>query len=300
MAQRLATVLVFAASLAACSTIVGADFDDRHEQGANGGTSSQGGASGTSSGGSDQSGGKSSGGAPANGGSSNAGGAGDGGANGGTNSGGRSSAGGTVALAGAGGASAGEGGAAGAEPGGAGVGASGGVGGEAGFGGLGGVGGSSDGGGAGAPPTGAPDVVLNEVKGQGSGDDYIELFNRGTAALDLEGYGISDESNTFIFPAGARLEPNEFLLLLLGQIAVGGSYTCFTPHPCYHATWGVSQKGENVYFRGRQNQVIDTTLYPDQGSSSGLTNEQTWGRYPNGTGSFVATQRTPEATNLLP
>lgn len=296
MTERLTTTLVLTALLGACSTIVGADFDDRHEYIANGGASSHGGASGSSTGGAIQAGGKSAGGAQSHGGAAAA--------NGGTGDGGLSSFGGTTTtLGGAAGASGGDAGAAGQGGAGAGqggVGASGGVGGDAGMGGLGGAGGSPEGGSAGGPPIGTADVVLNEVKGQGAGDDYIELFNRGTVALDLQGYGISDESNTFVFPAGAKLEANEFVILLLGQTAVGGTYQCFTPNPCYHATWGVSQNGENVYFRGPQNQVIDTTRYPDQASASGLTNEQTWGRYPNGTGSFVATQRTPEVTNRLP
>lgn len=293
MSRSNAVGLGLVALLGACSTIVGADFDDRHERTAHGGASATGGTAGSANGGTTQAGAKNSGGTQASGGSSNE--------HGGSSNGGALSFGGTAPIGGGG-----SGGTAGADDGGnAGAGqggstAMGGVGGEAGLGGMAGGGGSPEGGAAGSAPVGTPDVVLNEVKGQGSGDDYVELYNRGSGTLALEGYGISDSNNTFIFPAGASLAPKQYVLLLLGQTAVGGTYTCYTPAPCYHATWGISQNGENVYFRGRQNQVLDMTLYPSQSASGGLTNEQTWGRYPNGTGSFAATRRTPEAENLLP
>ena len=66
----------------------------------------------------------------------------------------------------------------------------------------------------GAPADGV--VVLNEIEGQGDGDDYIELFNRGPGDADLGGYGIADENNTFLIPSATILEPGEYLLLLLG------------------------------------------------------------------------------------
>ncbi|MFZ5891496.1 MAG: lamin tail domain-containing protein [Myxococcota bacterium] len=290
------SLVLATALLTACSTIVGADFDDRHERAPNGGSSSaSGGSAGAPLGGASQ-GGATGGAPPANGGFTSNGGSSAGSSGGGASNGGAPlSSGGTSAGGGLGGSDAG--GSAGELQGGTSAGA----GGDLSQGGVAaGAGGTNEGGAGGDGPVGTPEVVLNEVKGQGSGDDYIELYNRGTGTANLEGYGVSDENNTFIFPAGTTLAPNQFMLLLLGQTAVGGTYTCFTPNPCFHATWGISQNGENVYFRGRQNQVLDSTMYPAQTGSNGLTNEQTWGRYPNGTGSFVANRRTPEAPNSLP
>ncbi|MGC4088792.1 MAG: lamin tail domain-containing protein [Polyangiaceae bacterium] len=343
MTRANAKLTLLSVCLAACGTIVGADFDDKHEGSTSGGTSSaQGGASSvhggstgsggtsagaTASGGAGMSSGGSSAGGVAAGGAAHggttdggfggvdggAGGVGGGseagaGGSGGTVSGGRSS-GGTSA----GGTSAGGTGVGGSSGGTSGSGAGGASGGKAAGGASGGVptsggasGGAVSGGSAGSSGSGGSggaavvNVVLNEVKAQGSGDDYIEIYNRGTTTAELEGYGVSDSNNLFIFPAGTTLAPNSFLLLLLGQTDLGGTYTCYTPRPCFHASWGVNNDGEVVSFRGRTNQVLDTTTYPAQTGSMGLADDQSWGRYPDGTGVFRANRRTPESTNLLP
>jgi hypothetical protein len=311
MKTRNSLLLLSTASLFACSTLVGADFDDR-----NVGSETTGGSLATSGGTTTQGGQTTSGSTPGkggatqtSGGSSNSGGStvSSGGATGNagqTTTGGSSPSGGTPAT---GGSSVG--------PGGVGPGGSSGQGGEGGFGGVGGEaqGGTSGAGGepnltagaggeagGGAPP-GNPVVVLNEVKGQGPGNDFVELYNLGPGALALEGYGLSDQNNTFVFPSGATIVEGGYVLLLLGQMApVNGNYTCFTPNPCYHATWGISQNGETVYFRGRQNQVLDQTAYPSQTGAGSITNDQTWGRLPDGTGAFRATRPTPEKVNQGP
>jgi hypothetical protein len=143
-------------------------------------------------------------------------------------------------------------------------------------------------------------VVLNEIKGQGDGDDYIELFNRGPGDADIGGYGIADASNTFLIPSETMLGAGEYLLLLLGRSDLVGEFTCFTPNPCFHASWGVAQDGEMVFLRNATNAVVDTTEYPDQAGMNGLANGQSWGRFPNGTGAFGATRLTPEVQNQAP
>jgi hypothetical protein len=303
MMGRNAAVLIGGASLFACSQLVGADFDDRHVGVGTGGVSS-------AKGGTSALGGQNSGGIVANGGKGMAGGNGGssvltsggteaGGSAGETTSGGTSGAPsgtGGISIAGAGDAGSGPGGS-GGQGGGAGGVAQGGGAGAAGEPGLAGASGEA---GAGGAPHGPAVVVLNEVKGQGSGDDYIELYNIGPGTFDLEGYGISDANNTFVFPSGASLPEAGYMLLLLGQTPSGGPFNCFTPNPCFHATWGISQGGEAVYFRGRQNQVLESTDYPNQNGPDALTNEQTWGRFPDGSGAFGATRPTPEARNQAP
>lgn len=312
MTSNVRLLLASTVSLFACSTIVGADFDV--SEGSRGGTSS-------TSGGAVAQGGLASGGMQGTGGSTPTGGTASGGAtsggSAGTASGGTAGAnGGAAGQTSTGGSSSGGASTGGTQVGTGGLGVSG-SGGEAGEGGVGagGAGGDGPGGAGGNPeagaggeagggggPMGTPVIVLNEVKGQGSGDDYIEIFNRGPGTLNLEGYGLSDESNTFFFPAGATIAQGGHVLLLLGQPPPGANATfmCFTPNPCYHATWGISQNGETVYLRGLQNQVLDSTTYPSQSGGSAITNDQTWGRLPDGQGTFRATRPTPEAINQAP
>ena len=146
-------------------------------------------------------------------------------------------------------------------------------------------------------------VVLNEVKGQGAGDDYVELYNLGPGAKTLTGYKISDGSNAFVFPAGTVIDEDSYVLLLLGDaLTPGGPYMCFTPNPvCYHVTtWGIAASGESMLFMSPTNETLDSTFYPDETGPDGIENGQSWGRYPNGTGGFQATDQTPEADNVLP
>ena len=277
MTRQTALVIVVSV-LGACSTLVGADFEDRPV-----GDSGRG----KATGGAQLTGGAASGGSGGVAGSSA-------GSSAGLAGGGRGDSGGAGGAGGAPrGGSAGRGGAAGAGRGGASGGmeptggTAGNPGGEGGMGGMGG-----------APADGV--VVLNEIKGQGDGDDYIELFNRGPGDADLGGYGIADENNTFLIPSATILEPGEYLLLLLGRSDLVGNFTCFTPNPCFHASWGVAQDGEMVYLRDATNAVVESAEYPDQAGPDGLANGQSWGRLPNGTGTFAATRLTPEVQNQAP
>ncbi|MEZ4462484.1 MAG: lamin tail domain-containing protein [bacterium] len=66
------------------------------------------------------------------------------------------------------------------------------------------------------------DVVINELTS--AGDDNIELYNKGTAAADLEGWYIGDsgfdpndiagtEGQRYVFPAGVTMAPSAYLVL---------------------------------------------------------------------------------------
>jgi hypothetical protein len=144
-------------------------------------------------------------------------------------------------------------------------------------------------------------VVINEIKGQGSGSDYIELYNLGPGTKALDGHAITDGSNTLKFPVGTTLAEGAFLLILLQQSAQSGGVTCMTPNPCFHDTWGVSSSsGETVSMKGPGGETLDIANYPAVSTPQGLTDGQAWGRLPDGTGSYQAVAVTPEAANTAP
>ncbi len=72
----------------------------------------------------------------------------------------------------------------------------------------------------------ASDLVINEVAGDpgedingdgsiNSGDEFVELFNTGTSAIDLSNYTLADNAGVFFtFPSGASLAPGEFVVVL--------------------------------------------------------------------------------------
>jgi len=75
---------------------------------------------------------------------------------------------------------------------------------------------AGDAGGAG----GAGDVVLNEVSS--TGEEEIEIFNRSDVAVDLAGASLTDAAPEvarlrFVFPAGAVIAPQSFLVLTAAE-----------------------------------------------------------------------------------
>jgi hypothetical protein len=262
--------------LGACSTLLGADFDDLKTKNPTPGNASGGDQSGNSAGSDNQGGVESAGGSGASS---------SGGADGGTAGKSSGGAGGSRAAGGQAGS----------------AGASGGAGGHAGENGAGGdpAGGEGGRGGEGAD-TGV--VVLNEVKGHGSSEtDYVELYNVGPGSRDLGGYRIVDSgNNSFEFPSPTIMPENGYVLLEIvdenSGLDLGGPFECGTNQPiCYRDTgWGIAQGGELVRLRNPGGTIVDSTQYPGEPT---LDSDQSWGRLPDGSGSFQATASTPELEN---
>ena len=70
-------------------------------------------------------------------------------------------------------------------------------------------------------------VVISEINyhpaGGGQDLEYIELFNASTAPIDLEGWFFSN-GVAFVFPQGAWLEPNAYLVVCANKAAVEAEY----------------------------------------------------------------------------
>lgn len=262
--------------IGACSTIVGADFDGLEPHGV-GGTSAGSAAGGTA-------------------GTGGLGGVGNG------------TAGSTTPGGGAGGedgVTIASGGMAGSDPGGGNAGEPAGgspsEGGAAGQGGSGNAGESEAGaggaGGAIASPTG---VVINELKGQGAGADFIELYNRGAETADIGGcYLTDDSSNRVNLPVGATIAPRGFVVVRLQQPAPTGMVTtCFDFSPCYDGTWGIAASGEHIFLRDPDGVLLDDLSYPDEMGPGNVGNGNSFGRIPDGAEITGAIRVSPGATNL--
>jgi hypothetical protein len=253
---RVGVLLAF--PIAACSTLVGADFDGL------GPVASGGSAGSSSNGGSSTAGTEAGGGAgldrvPLGGAAGDSGGAGQAG----------SAQAGTAMGGNAGepnGGAAGEGGATEGGAGNAGDSA-------------GGAGGSPD---VGVPPT---DVVINELKGQGSGEDYIELYNPGAEVADIGGcYVVDDSNNRVTFPQGATIGAESYVVVRLQRTTSTGMVTnCFGFTPCYDGiTWGIAASGEVIFFHDSKGILLDQLAYPDEAGAQGVADGHSFGRIPNG------------------
>ncbi len=83
------------------------------------------------------------------------------------------------------------------------------------------------------------------VRGSRS-DEFIELYNRGSSTINLEGYQIIEENGiaVFTFPSGASIEPNQFAVVF-GAIGSAG----YGAHiPAGTALFAVQESDENVGF----------------------------------------------------
>lgn len=130
-------------------------------------------------------------------------------------------------------------------------------------------------------------VVINELA---SLDDFIELFNRGTQAVDLTGHLVAHRA-----PDGGVLRSDAVALsgslgagqyLVLSGAADAGALTF---------TFNLSNgSGDTVFLLGADGGVIDEVTFPPDSHNAG----ESWGRSPNGTGAFQkATTRSPGAVN---
>lgn len=144
------------------------------------------------------------------------------------------------------------------------------------------------------------DVRINEVLASNGGSildpdfgdssDWIELLNLGPDTADLTGYTLSDDSEDpekWAFPAGTTIPAGGYLLVWCDDRNVALDDL--------HSNFRLGAGGEDaVLYDTSHSAVVDSTTYPALGS------DESWSRFPNGTGSFAHTiVTTPLAENLL-
>jgi hypothetical protein len=141
------------------------------------------------------------------------------------------------------------------------------------------------------------DVVINELMPvnsftvtdeYGEYDDWIELFNKSSATIDLSGYFLSDNKNDlskWVFPQGTSISGNSYLIIWAdGDSTQWGLHTNFK----------LSSSGEKVVLSKPDDTIIDKVTYP----ANSL--ETSYSRSPNGTGDFRWQKPTFNKTNNIP
>lgn len=172
----------------------------------------------------------------------------------------------------------------------------------------GGVGNAGESAGGAAGAGGAPDVILpptdiviNELKGQGNGDDYVELYNPATLPADIgRCYVVDNSNNRVTFPLGAIIAPQSFVVVRLQQPATSGMVTtCFGYSPCYDGVqWGISASGEAIFLHDAGGVLLDTLTYPDEAGPNNVGDGHGFGRIPDGAATTGAILTSPGAPNI--
>lgn len=145
-----------------------------------------------------------------------------------------------------------------------------------------------------ALPTLMPDVVINEFMASndssvtdtaGQYDDWIELYNNSSTAVDITGYYLSDKTDnplkwridtTYSIPA------NGYLIIWADENGSQGPF---------HANFKLSAAGESIYLSDSTGMLLDSVNFGMQ------TTDISMARKPNGTGDFVAGEHTFNASN---
>jgi len=143
----------------------------------------------------------------------------------------------------------------------------------------------------------AQNIVINEIitsnsavltDDDGSYEDWIELYNTGTVAVNLEGYGLTDlSSNPFqwVFPA-YWIEPGEHLLIWCSD-----KNRTVVNFPL-HTNFKISSGGEEITLTKPDGQIED--FYPP----FIIPQNYSYGRQTDGSGTFVIfSVPTPGSTN---
>ncbi|MBL7802281.1 MAG: CotH kinase family protein [Saprospiraceae bacterium] len=128
------------------------------------------------------------------------------------------------------------------------------------------------------------DIVINELLASnettatdeaGEFDDWIELYNNGTAAVDISGWIITDNPanlDKWDFPTGTVIQPGDYLILWADEDSSQGPL---------HANFKLSASGEELILLDASGAVVDQVTFGVQDVDMSLS------RIPNGTGSFV-------------
>lgn len=142
----------------------------------------------------------------------------------------------------------------------------------------------------------AGDVVINELMPvnstivadqNGEYDDWVELFNKSSATIDLSGYYLTDSKKNLSkwqLPLGTSIAGNSYLIVWADKD---------TTQSGLHSNFKLSSLGEKVLFVKPDLTIIDQVEYPAQSL------QLSYSRHPNGTGSFIWQTPTFYASNNL-
>ena len=151
-----------------------------------------------------------------------------------------------------------------------------------------------------AAPTMQSQVVINEVLSSnstvladenGSYEDWVELYNRGTSAINLNGYGLSDDATLplkWTFP-NVSIGAGQYLLVWCSD------KNRRVPGSPLHTNFKISSEGEVVLLSTAAGVLVNAS--PETETLQNIS----IGRSPNGTGNFMFFGvPTPNAANTTP
>ena len=122
----------------------------------------------------------------------------------------------------------------------------------------------------------------------GDFEDWIEIYNYGSVAVNLSGFGLSDDRATpykWVFPA-VTISPNQYILVFASSKDRSNAGSEL------HTNFKIGAGGETLFLTN------DNGLLISGGPSANLVEDTSYGRKPDGTGSWLFFNTpTPRAQN---
>ena len=146
-------------------------------------------------------------------------------------------------------------------------------------------------------PSAKPALVLNEINS--SPDDWVELMNTGTEALDISGFELRDNSDDhrWRFPEGSMIAAGA--LLVVDAKSSGLLYddqTKIFEEGTFEAAIGIGS-GDSIRLYDKDGNLLDEYSWTEHASYDGDAAKASYGRYPDGTGAFRLTKETKGTAN---
>lgn len=123
-----------------------------------------------------------------------------------------------------------------------------------------------------------PNLVVTEIMYNSTGNDeeWVEIYNNTSSAVDMEGYYIVDDdpahmSNPIVLPAGAIVAPNDYYTV---QVATAGAFP-FVPDYDGSGKFSFGNTTDQVKLYHKYGQIVDSVKYMDSSP---------WPTAPDGTG----------------
>ena len=141
------------------------------------------------------------------------------------------------------------------------------------------------------------EIKINEINSQP--DDWVELINLGTEEMDLSGYEIRDNSDDhrWKFAEGTKLKAGELFVVdakTPGQVY--NDQTNVYEEGTFEAAIGIGG-GDSIRLYDVEGNLLDEYSWTEHASYEDDAALASFGRYPDGTGSFVLTKETKGSKN---
>ncbi len=131
-----------------------------------------------------------------------------------------------------------------------------------------------------------PQLATETQPYEESPEEWIELYNRGGATVDLGGWSL-DDAIAYQFDAGTLLEPGDYLVVANDSVALAAKYPAISIVGDFSGR--LSNRDERIQLKDSHNNPADEVHYFEAGR---------WSGYADGGGSSLEL-RNPNADNSI-